>query len=252
MQKLLNAAIVAALLLSSAALGSRAIASAHDVFTPEERQAFESIIRDYLLKNPEVVLDVLSILRERQRLASAQQSRQQLANRRDDLLNDPDSPVGGNPEGDVTIVEFFDYRCPYCRTVAPRLAQLMKEDREIRFVYKEWPILGPVSVIAAKAALASREQGLYEEYHKALMTYPGQLTEDKVFQLGDRVGLDESRLRQDMEAPEIEDSLARIRALAAALGITGTPAFVIGDQLVPGAASLSDLRALVKRARESS
>lgn len=250
MQKLINAAIVVALLFSSGVLDSRAIASTHDVFTPEERQAFESIIRDYLLKNPDVVLDVLNILQQRQRLAAAQQSREQLAGRRDDLLNDPDSPVGGNPDGDVTIVEFFDYRCPYCRTVAPRLAQLMKEDQEIRFVYKEWPILGPVSEMAAKAALASREQGLYEEFHKALMTYPGQLTADTVFQLGDRVGLDESRLRQDMEAPAIEDSLARTRALAAALGITGTPAFVIGDQLVPGAASLSDLRNLVKRARD--
>ena len=107
---------------------------------------------------------MLNSLRERERLAAAQRSRQQLAVRRDELLNDPDSPVGGNPEGDVTIVELFDYRCPYCRTVAPRLNQLLKEDQEIRFVYKEWPILGPISEVAAKAALASREQGSYEEF----------------------------------------------------------------------------------------
>ncbi len=252
MQKLLTAALLGSLVFLQNVIFERALASTHDIFTPEERQAFESIIRDYLLKNPDVILEVLNSLRERERLATAQRSREQLAVRRDDLLNDPDSPVGGNPEGDVTIVEFFDYRCPYCRTVAPTLAQLLEEDREIRFVYKEWPILGPVSEVAAKAALAAREQDLYEEFHKALMTYPGQLTEDTVFQLGNRVGLDEGRLRRDMEAPEIKDSLDRTRALAAALGITGTPAFVIGDQLVPGAASLSDLRALVKQARKSS
>jgi protein-disulfide isomerase len=250
--KLVLTVFLAALVLVLDAGRNLAAASAHDGLTPEERQVFEDVIREYLLNNPDVILEVLSILRERERLAAAQQSRQQLAVRRDDLLNDPDSPVGGNPEGDVTIVEFFDYRCPYCRNVAPRLAQLLEEDKGIRFVYKEWPILGPVSEVAARAALASREQGRYEAFHEALMTYPGQLTEDTVFQLGGRVGLDESRLRQDMEAPEIEESLARTRALATALGITGTPAFIIGDRLIPGAVSLTDLRTLVKRAREKS
>jgi protein-disulfide isomerase len=118
-------------------------------------------------------------------------------------------------------------------------------DDDIRFVYKEWPILGPVSEVAARAALASREQGLYEAFHEALMTHP-QLTEEAIFKVAERVGLDEQRLKRDMEAPEIDD-----RALATALGITGTPAFVIGDRLVPGAVSLSDLKMLVKQARES-
>jgi protein-disulfide isomerase len=250
MMKAFNAAFVAALILVSGAIDSRAAASAHDAVTPEDRQAFEAIIREYLLENPDIILDVLGILQERQRFAAAQQSRQQLADRRDALLNDPDSPVGGNPDGDVTVVEFFDYRCPYCRAVAPRLAQLLEEDDDIRFVYKEWPILGPVSEVAARAALASREQGLYEAFHEALMTHP-QLTEEAIFKVAERVGLDEQRLKRDMEAPEIDDAITRTRALATALGITGTPAFVIGDRLVPGAVSLSDLKMLVKQARES-
>ncbi len=251
MQKLLVAALLAALMLVQNSAVERASASTHNVVTPEERKAFEGIIRDYLLNNPDVILDVLNILRERERFSAAQQSRQQLAARREDILNDPGSPVGGNPEGDVTIVEFFDYRCPYCRAVAPRLAQLLEGDEGIRFVYKEWPILGPVSEVAARAALASREQGLYEEFHEALMTYPGQLTEDTVFQLAERVGLDERRLRRDMEAAKIEESLARTRALATDLGITGTPAFIIGDRLVSGSVSLSGLKLLLTQAREN-
>jgi protein-disulfide isomerase len=228
-----------------------ALAETHDVLTPEETRAFEKVIRDYILANPEIVLDALRILDARKRASEAGQSRQQLAARREDILNDPGSPVGWNPDGDVTIVEFFDYRCPYCRAVAPRLAQLKKQDRGIRYVYKEWPILGPVSKVAARAALAAWKQGRYEEYHEALMTYPGQLTEKGVFKTAERLGLDVNRLRKDMEAPEIAASLARTQDLAQALGITGTPAFVIGNELVPGAVSLDQLKDFVQRARNS-
>ncbi len=227
-----------------------AAADTHDVLRPDEKRAFEKVIRDYILANPEIVLDALKILDARKRASEADQARQQLAARRDDILNDPGSPVGWNPDGDVTIVEFFDYRCPYCRAVAPRLAQLKRQDRGIRYVYKEWPILGPVSKVAARAALAAWRQGRYEEYHEALMTYPGQLSEKGVFDTAERLGLDVERLRKDMEAPEIAASLARTRDLAETLGITGTPAFVIGDQLVPGAVSLDQLKAFVQRARK--
>lgn len=228
-----------------------AAAETHDTLTPEETRAFEKVIRDYILANPEIVLDALRILDARKRASEVDQARQQLAARREDILDDPDSPVGWNPDGDVTIVEFFDYRCPYCRAVAPRLAQLKKQDRGIRYVYKEWPILGPVSKVAARAALAARKQGRYEEYHEALMTYPGQLTEKGVFKTAERLGLDVDRLRADMEAPEIAAALARTGDLAQALGITGTPAFVIGNELVPGAVSLDRLRDFVRRARNN-
>jgi protein-disulfide isomerase len=227
-----------------------AAAENHDVLTPEEKRAVERIVRDYILANPEIVLDALKILDSRQRVSKVNQSQQQLAARRDDILSDPGSPVGWNPEGDVTIVEFFDYRCPYCRAVAPRLAQLKKADGRIRYIYKEWPILGPVSRVAARAALAAWKQGRYEEFHEALMTYPGQLTEGGVFKTAERLGLDVDRLRKDMESPEIAQSLARTMELAKALGITGTPTFVIGNELVPGAVSLDQLKAFVKRARE--
>lgn len=229
-----------------------ATAANHDVLTPEEKRVVEKVVRDYILANPKIVLDALKTLDARQRVSKANQARQQLAARRDEILNDPGSPVGWNRDGDVTIVEFFDYRCPYCRAVAPRLAQLKKEDRGIRYVYKEWPILGPASKVAARTALAAWKQGRYEEFHEALMTYPGQLTEKGVFRTAERVGIDVDRLRQDMEAPEIAQFLARTQQLASALGITGTPAFVIGNELVPGAVSLEQLKSFVRRARRGS
>ena len=227
-----------------------ATAANYDVLTPAEERAVEKVIRDYILANPESVLDALKILDALQRVSKANQARQQLAARRDEILNDPGSPVGWNPDGGVTIVEFFDYRCPYCRAVAPRLPQLKKEDRGIRYVYKEWPILGPVSKVAAWATLAAWKQGRYEEFHEALITYPGKLIEKGVFKTAERVGIDVDRLREDMESPEIAQALARTQQLASTLGITGTLAFVIGNELVPGAVSLEQLKSFVGRARK--
>ena len=234
------------------AVTSAALASQHEAFTPSEKKAIEETIRAYLMENPEVIVDALRILDQRQKLAEAELSREQLIAREDEIQNDPASPVGWNLEGDVTIVEFFDYQCQYCRVVAPRLAALRSEDDEIRYVYKELPILGPVSEVAARAALAAHKQGLYEVFHDALMNYPGRIKQRDIFSVAKEVGLDIERLREDMKAPEIEASIARTRQLASALGINGTPAFVIGDQLVPGAVGIEQLRSLVRRARERS
>ena len=227
-----------------------ASASSHESFTPKQREAIEKIFKDYLLENPEVILDALRILEQRQKVAEAQKSREQVRARRDEIFNDPSSPVGWNPDGNVTVVEFFDYQCPYCQAVVPRLAQLKREDAGIRYVYKEWPILGPASLVAAKAALAAQEQGLYEEFHEAMMTFPGKFKEPDVFATAEKVGLDIDRLREDMQSPEIEAALARTRELARVLGITGTPAFVIGDKVIPGAVGLPQLKATIKKARE--
>jgi protein-disulfide isomerase len=227
-------------------------ASDHEAFTSVQEEAIERIVRDYLLKNPEVVLEALKTLERRQKIAEAQRSREQLQTRREEILNDPSSPVGWNPEGDVTIVEFFDYQCPYCRAVAPRLAQLKRDDDSIRYVYKEWPILGPVSRVAARAALAAEKQGRYEAFHDTLMAFSGKLKETKIFEIAETVGLDVDQLRDDMKSQTIDDALARTSNLAKALGITGTPAFVIGDQLIPGAADLARLKAVVRNAREGS
>ena len=225
-------------------------ASKHDIFTPAQEDAIDTQIRDYILENPEVILEALRTLEQRRKLAEQEKAREQLALRTDEIFSDPTSPVGWNDDGDITIVEFFDYQCPYCKAVVPTLAQLKKEDDGIRYVYKEWPILGPVSEVAARAALAAEQQGRYEPFHEALMSLPGKFKEADIMKVAESVGLDVARLRQDMNAPETQEALARTRALATALGITGTPAFIIGDNIVPGAVDINRLKALIKQARE--
>ena len=131
-------------------------------------EAIREIVRDYIIENPEVVRDALQGLRKKERAESRERTKRAIAQRRDELFNDPDSPVGGNPEGDVTVVEFFDYNCPYCRRVAPTIAQILEQDPNVRIVYKEYPILGSGSVLAAQAALAAKAQAKYHAFHAAL------------------------------------------------------------------------------------
>ncbi len=220
-------------------------------FDAEQTRRIEEIARDYLLENPEVLVQAARVLRDRRRLADQTRNRATLAAKRDELAADPAAPVGGNPDGNITIVEFFDYNCPYCKAVYPRLVQLLAEDDQIRLVFKEWPILGPVSELAAKMALAiwKQEPDKYQAFHAALLSAKGRLTREVVFATAKRLGHDVERLKSQMQAPEIAADLARNKALAGSLGITGTPAFVVGDNLVPGAASLAQMKALVERAR---
>jgi protein-disulfide isomerase len=165
------------------------------------------------------------------------------------VFDDPDSPVGGNPKGDVSLVEFFDYRCGYCKQVEPALDALLETDRQLRVVYKEFPVLGPDSVTAARAALASHRQGKYGVFHRAMMATKGQINDTAVFKVAGSVGLDIERLKRDMEAPEIDRMLKANLALAEALNIRGTPGFVVGNEIVPGAISLDALKHLIELAR---
>src|SRR4029453_16210905 len=144
--------------------------------------------------------------------------------------------------GDVTLVEFFDYNCPYCRKGAPPIVELEQSDRDLRLVYKEFPILGPGSQFAARAALASRKQRKYVRFHNALMQAKQQGTEETVIEIAHAVGLDTKRLKQDMQDPAIQDAITRNLQLANALGITGTPSFVIGERMVLGAVDLRTLQ----------
>ncbi|MGI8658256.1 MAG: DsbA family protein [Candidatus Limnocylindria bacterium] len=218
---------------------------------PAELDPFEQRVREYLLKNPEVIMEALQLLQERQRAAEAENFKRTIAERSDEILNDPAAPVGGNSEGDVTLVEFFDYNCPYCRRVAPTVSDLEEADPDLRIVYKEFPILGPGSEFAARAALASGKQGKYVPFHNALMRADEQVTEDTVMEIARQVGLDTEQLKADMQDPEIEEAITRNLQLADALQITGTPSFVIGQQIVPGAVDLGTLQGLVARARQN-
>jgi protein-disulfide isomerase len=219
--------------------------------SPAQRQAIEGIIHDYLMQNPDVLIEALRGAEDKMNREADAKASKVLSERRSEIFDDPATPVGGNPRGDVTIVEFFDYRCPYCKQVLPSLQTLLKEDHDLRFIYKEMPVLGPASVTAAHAALASQRQGKYEAFHNAMMGTKGQITEETVFRVAGSVGLDVGRLKQDMAAPEIERAIKNNLALADALNIRGTPGFIIGNHVVPGALDLEALKDMVAEARKS-
>jgi protein-disulfide isomerase len=245
------AKLIATLCFGALILGSGP-APAQDepaAITETQVQQIESVIRDFLLRNPEVVMEALRILEDRQRTAETEKQRQAVADNRAVLLDDPSSPVMGNPEGDVVVVEFFDYQCGYCKRMFGPLMDEVQRDGKVKLVMKEFPILGPVSVVAARAALAAREQGKYREMHTALMELHGQLTEDAVYAVAEDVGLDVDQLKKDMESAEIADILQANYDLSEQLDIRGTPAFVIGDELVPGAISKEALADLIAQSR---
>jgi protein-disulfide isomerase len=203
------------------------------------------------MQNPDVLIEALRGAEDKLNHDADAKATKVLSDRRSEIFDDPATPVGGNPQGDVTIVEFFDYRCPYCKQVLPSLQTLLKEDRNLRFIYKEMPVLGPASVVAAHAALAAQRQGKYEAFHAAMMGVKGQITEDTVYKVAGSVGLDVDRLKQDMAAPEIEQALKANLALADALNIRGTPGFIIGNHITPGAIDLDALKDLIAEARKS-
>ena len=218
--------------------------------SPEQRKAIEGIIHDYLMENPDVLIEALRAAEDKADHDADAKAALVLKDRRSEVFDDPATPVGGNPQGDVTIVEFFDYRCPYCKQVQPTLQTLLDQDHRLRFVYKEMPVLGPSSVLAAHAALAAQRQDKYEAFHTAMMAAKGQISEDVVYKVAGSVGLDLDRLKRDMAAPEIERALKANLALATALDIRGTPGFIIGEHIVPGAIDLDALKNLIEEVRK--
>lgn len=220
-------------------------------FTPTQQQEIERIVRDYLKAHPEVIIEAAKALEAKEQEAQQQRAKAAIEANRDKLLNDPDSPVMGNPKGDVTVVEFFDYQCPYCKKMAGPLNDAIAKDGKLRVVLKEWPVLGPASVTAAKASLAAQKQGKYKEFHNAVMEAPGRLSEAGIMATAEKVGLDMKRLKKDMEAPDVMEELKQNQALANAMQLEGTPAFIIGSQLAPGAISADTLQAMIDAARKT-
>ncbi|SRR6266508_772195 len=213
------------------------------------KDEFERRVRAFLLDHPEVVVEAINRLEARQGAQEATEAQAVLKSRADEVFRDPDSPVGGNPDGDVTLVEFFDYNCPYCRQVAPLMLEAEAADPKLRLVFKEFPILGANSTFAAKIALAAHKQGKYLALHHALMKVRGTVDEAKVLEAATAAGLDVDRLKAEAEAPAIQAMLERNLDLARALRINGTPGFAIGDKVFTGATDLKGLQALIGEAR---
>ncbi len=229
--------------------------------TAASDEEFERRVADYLTNNPEVIADAFEEYAQRQGgSANVSQApnlpagrgnpaRTTRAERERQLFEDAGSPVRGNANGDVTLVEFFDYNCPYCRRLLTTLEDLQQANPRLRIVYKEFPILSDNSRFAARAALAARNQDKYFEFHDALMSADGIVNAEKVIEVAREVGLSIRRLRRDMMDPEIQATIDRNLALAQSLRITGTPSFVVGDRIFRGAADGETLQALIDRGR---
>ena len=212
--------------------------------------AFGQRVRAYLLEHPEVIYEAAQRYEARQRTAEQTEAQTVVKTRADEILRDPDSPVGGNPQGDITLVEFFDYNCPYCRQVAPIMEKAVAADPKLRIVYKEFPILGPNSTYAAKAALAIHRQGKYLAFHQALMQGRGSADQARVLDAAAKAGADIERMKAEMDDPAIATAIEKNLALARDLRINGTPGFVVGDQIIRGATDLKTLQALIQDARK--
>lgn len=239
-------ALVAALATTPTRLASSAQAP-----STGDRTAFGRSIREYLLTNPEVLVEAMQELERRQdsqRDAVAQKGVQE---NQAELFRDPDSPIGGNPNGNVVVVDFNDYQCPYCKRAHQAVKSVLAADGNVKVIYKDLPILGEASKIAALAALASAKQGKHQALHDALMENNGKLDRDRVLEIAASVGLDRAQLEKDMQDPKLKQIIDRNLALASALGVRGTPAFVIGKQFVPGAVDANTLKQLIADARKA-
>ncbi len=225
---------------------------APEPFSAEQKKAMESLIGDYLKRNPEVILESIQLFQIRQKVAEQERAKANLIALRDELVKDQQSPAIGNADGEVTVVEFFDYRCGFCKRVLPAVRELIRTDPKLRYVFKEFPILSPESRNAARAALAAwrLDKGAYFALHVSLMGAKGALSERRIMTLAEQAGLDAGKLKQEMAAPEIEAHLEQNAVLARKLGINGTPAFVIGNQLVPGAIDMAQFKKLIAEARK--
>ena len=238
-------------LLAATVTSPRHYAPAAAAAAGGDHGALGKSIRDYLMANPEVLVEAMQELERRQDSQRDALAQKGVTENQSELYRDPDSPVGGNPNGDVVVVEFNDYQCPYCKRAYQSLKSVVGADGRVKIVYKDIPILGEASKVAALAALASVRQGKHDALHTALMEYTGKLDQDKILEIAAAVGLDRARLEKDMADPKLKEIIDRNMMLASALGVRGTPAFVIGKQFVPGAIDAEALKQLITDARKA-
>ncbi|MBK9306624.1 MAG: DsbA family protein [Nitrospira sp.] len=208
----------------------------------------DAAIERYIRNHPEVIVQSLQAMEAKREAEQRERQKIALTAKQQELLHDPTSPVSGNPKGEITLVEFYDYRCGYCKRAASAVTELQKVDPRVRVVYKDFPILGEPSELAAKAALASQAQGKHQAFHEALLASHSDMTKDEILNIAVSVGLNAGRLEADMADPKWQAVIDKNRGLAQELGISGTPGFIVGNELVPGALDLNGLKELIARA----
>ena len=244
---------LAAALLAATALATPAAAFDLENMTEDERAAFGAQIRSYLLENPEVLMEAIGVLERREAEAQVAADRDMARANRDALWNDGHSLVSGNPDGDITIVEFIDYRCGYCRRAYPEVQELIATDGNIRLITKEFPILGEGSTLSSQFAIAVKEihgDDAYKDAHDALIALRADATRETLEDLAEGLGLDADAILVEMSSPHVAEVIAENRALAERLQISGTPTFVFEDQMVRGYLPIGQMRGVVQELRE--
>jgi protein-disulfide isomerase len=217
-------------------------------FTPAQRVEIVAIVRDALKRDPSILRDAVVALQSDDGEREKSATRAAVSAARNALIT-PNDPVAGNPRGSVTIVEFFDVRCPYCRKLEPEMAAFLASDGDVRLVYKDLPILGPASVLGTKALLAAQKQNAYEKMRDAVMRLPPDITRPAIEAEAKKLGLDSPRLLHDMDDPSVQARIDTNLRLAQQLNIQGTPAMVVGDDMLPGAVDAAELKRAVLEAR---
>lgn len=223
-----------------------------DKMTAEERTIFRDEVRSYLIENPEVLLEAMQVLRDREAQQEANRDEQMLSELSPEIFNDGVSFVGGNPDGDITIVEFLDYRCGYCRRAHTDMIELLAADGNVRWVVKEFPILGPDSDLAAKLAVATLQHygnDAYYALHNVLMEYKGPVNNGTLARIAQDAGIELEPIRELIDSKGVSDHIGRMHALGQQLGVTGTPAFVIEDTILRGYLPLADMQNIVAETR---
>ena len=248
MTRLLRASVL--LIALGCVPASPRAATAAEQFTPAQRAEIVAIVRDALKHDPSILRDAVAALQADDGARQQAESQAALTANRGALVT-PDDPVAGNPHGDVTIVEFFDTRCPYCRRMEPTVNKFLAQDHGVKLVYKDLPILGPASTLGSKALLAAQQQGGYDKLREAVMQLPPDTTLPMIQAAAQKLGLDWGRLVHDMDAPSVQQRIDANLKLARELDIEGTPALVIGDTMVPGALDLAELTKQVADARDA-
>ncbi len=238
-----------ALLLTAALLFSAA-AAADPAFTPEQRQQIIQIVRDALKTDPSILRDAVVAMRADAEAHEEADSKARISSSEHALTAAPNDPVAGNPKGDVTLVEFYDPRCPYCRRMLPAIQALIQHDPKLRVVYKDIPVLGPASVMEARAILAAQRQGGYEKMQTALMSNPAQPTDALIRDTARSLGLDPARLATDMSSASVTHQIDANLALAHELKVEGTPVWIVGDDFIPGAVDQTALESAIAAARQ--
>lgn len=241
-----------ALVTSSLPAAAHAQEKASQTIGGMTQKDLEAFIKKYLTENPELVADAMQNLRKRQMEEMKLKAEKSLKRNMEALTKDPSSPSVGPKDADVTVVEFFDYHCGYCKHMLPAITKIMKEDPKVRFVFKEFPILSEDSALAAKAALAVYKlaPGKYMDFHAELMKYNGKYDEKTLGDFAGKLGINKEKLKEVMDSDEVKAALKKTRELALDLEIRGTPAFVIGENFMPGAIDEDQMRDAIKAARE--